>query len=591
MLPPLHKSENMVERKVAATTTPGSVPLLAAASSSNARPSSSLPPPRSYAFLVNLATTSLWAVFKLIDGCLSANAFVWNVLTAHRRRRQSLGRPTATVVVVGGNFAGLSALWQLLAWQRKHPDVALDIILIDKRDYSEYIPGILRLFCEPSGFWDLAQSLPGGSDGVERIKGTVISLVGGGDPSPRGGHGTNKVLTYVPAQPSGGERDATETSAPTTKSLRYDYLILATGATYNEPISPATAKVALGPPTTTNRGTLHDRYREWQKAHERVQGARSVLILGGGAVGVELAAEILDHDDKEKVVTIVNAHPTLVPLFSASVGAYAEDWLSRKGAKVVLGERLRSWNDRSCTLADGTVLHADVVYVCFGNRPNSEMVATGPVTVEATAPGEEMKTESSSSSEMKTKTLFSLTRRRNVVVKDTLQLVIDNDTGGDGGESSDACWFACGDVASPPTNDEKQAFQAEMQGKLAARNVIAMLESSTRGGRPTKPNLFRYPEDVAGGSDRIPLVFVLSLGRYDGVLGFNSLCIPGPVAAIVKWILEHTKVSQMRGRLLGHLVWKIGDAVTLFLSRTLFKPSSPPSQAAAAGLTARTKAQ
>jgi len=73
------------------------------------------------------------------------------------------------------------------------------------------------------------------------------------------------------------------------------------------------------------------------------------------------------------------------------------------------------------------------------------------------------------------------------------------------------------------------------------------------------------------------------LGRYDGVLGFNALVIPGPLAAIVKWILEYTKVLDMKGSLLGHLIWKLADAVVLFLSRTLIVPaqatgSSTPEQ-------------
>lgn len=208
-------------------------------------------------------------------------------------------------------------------------------------------------------------------------------------------------------------------------------------------------------------------------------------------------------------------------------------------------------------MADGTVLRADVVYVCFGSRPNSESVASFS----------SFGTEDGRSSE--SDTFFSLTGRRNVVVRDTLQLVTTDDD-----DSTPTPWFACGDVAKPPTDDEKQAFQAEMQGKVAARNVVRLLESSATTTKRRRPGgLLRYPRDIAG-ADRIPLVFVLSLGRYDGVLGFNSLCVPGPLAAVVKWILEYTKVSHMRGCLFGKLVWKIGDAVTLFLSRTVFRPSS-----------------
>merc|ERR1719343_1817500 len=245
------------------------------------------------------------------------------------------------------------------------------------------------MFCEPGQFWHLAQSLPGATDpgcSFERIQGTVTSIVGVDPVDVAGNHAAQnkspkKVLTYVPGKTTQGGNDnnnyTTDSieAVASTKNLDYDYLILATGATYTSPISPAPTK-AIGRPTNSE-ASLNDRYQEWRKAYERLKVSRSVLILGGGAVGVELAAEILDHDkDSTKTVTIVDAQPTLVPLFPSSVGAYAEDWLSRRGAKLRLGESLRSWNERSCTLTDGTVLNADVVYVCFGNRPNSAMVAT-----------------------------------------------------------------------------------------------------------------------------------------------------------------------------------------------------------------------
>jgi len=531
------------------------------------------------ALLVKSATNLLWIIFRLLEFSLLVSAFLRNNVIGKMRRRTS-GRPKKTVVIVGGNFAGLAALRELQKLQMSHCDEEnLHIILIDKRSYSEYTPGILRLFCEPGYFFHLAQPLPETSDvdgcSFERIQGTVTSIVME-DPTLRDG-GMKKVLTYVPTIEYDRRGNAIEGNArtsATTKNLSYDYLILATGATYTEPISSATPQLAGGPTIATT--TMFGRYEEWKKAHERLNGANRVLILGGGAVGVELAAEILDRDkisttnhqnNQRTTVTIVDAQPTLVPLFPRSVGTYAEDWLSQRGADLRLGESLRSWNDRSCTLEDGTVLHADVVYVCFGNRPNSEMVAAPLWKAEGTGTG-------SASFESDKSCLFSMTRRRNVVVKDTLQLIIRNNKDDDDVGFSDTPWFACGDVASPPSNDEKQAFQAEMQGKLAARNVIKMLESSSLE-KPNEniPSLLRYPVDIAR-ADRIPLVFVLSLGRYDGVLGFNSLCLSGPLAAVVKWILEDTKVSQMRGHLLGNLIWKIGDAVTLFLSRTLLRSPS-----------------
>ena len=60
----------------------------------------------------------------------------------------------------------------------------------------------------------------------------------------------------------------------------------------------------------------------------------------------------------------------------ARVGAHCERWLSRRGVRVVLGARVahidhgdaREADSASCTLADGSVLRADVVYECTGGR-------------------------------------------------------------------------------------------------------------------------------------------------------------------------------------------------------------------------------
>jgi len=562
---------------------------------------------------------------------------------------------------VGGNFAGLAALWQLLSWQRTRTrsrtnhydddDDDVRIVLIDRNDYSEYTPGILRLFCEPGYFFRLAQALPetNQEECFQRIQGTVTSIVSEEDDNNNNSdndndsdnnndndgipnttttyannptrtmtarnseQNANKILTYIPANANA--------NASTTKTLRYDYLILATGATYSAPISPAavnaTATATANSTNTNNNNTnntntnMLDRYREWKTAHARLRGAKRVLILGGGAVGVELAAEIIDHNSNNNnnsnsnsnkragsgpiAVTIVDAKPTLVPLFPKSVGAYAEDWLTQRGAELRLGESLKSWNDRSCTLEDGTVLHADVLYVCFGNRPNSEPVHNSKSK-------SNNNNNNNSNGNGNGNALFSLTKRRTVEVRDTLQLVVvdsndnnDNDNNDNNNDNSIetrlTSWFACGDVASPPTNDEKQAFQAEMQGKVAAWNAIRLLEADLSSSsssnehhqpeRAASPRLLRYPRDIAG-ADRIPLVFVLSLGKHDGVLGFNNVCLPGPLAAVVKWILEYTKVSHMRGRLLGQLIWKLGDGVTLFLSRTLFRPPSTTTATATA---------
>jgi NADH dehydrogenase FAD-containing subunit len=335
---------------------------------------------------------------------------------------------------------------------------------------------------------------------------------------------------------------------------------------------------------------MEGRYQTFLKENRRLEEAHRILILGGGAVGVELASEIVDHFPN-KFVTIIDSQSMLVPTFhNLHVSRYAQQWLRCRGVTLRLGTKLASWNDTSCTLQDGTVLQADIVYVCFGLSPNSNPVV--PLLSSSTS-RDNCRSNKNNSDKSSSPTLFALTRRRNVVVKDTLQVVVTSSLLSSSlpkefRDNSTIPIFACGDVACPPTNNEKQAFQAEMQGQVAARNVLLLLQNSVKQSPSSlssisihnrqERSLYRYPKDIIGTTNGLPLVYVLSLGRYDGVVGFNSFCIPGPLAAVVKWLVEYTKVLQMKGEPLGSIIWKIGDAVTLFLSRTI--ASSPRTSAA-----------
>jgi NADH dehydrogenase FAD-containing subunit len=65
------------------------------------------------------------------------------------------------------------------------------------------------------------------------------------------------------------------------------------------------------------------------------------LIIGGGLVGVELAAEIAEHFPFKKV-TIVHAGPHLLSRNDVPVRAVnnVHDYLTQQGVDIVLGERV-----------------------------------------------------------------------------------------------------------------------------------------------------------------------------------------------------------------------------------------------------------
>jgi len=385
-----------------------------------------------------------------------------------------------TVVIVGGSFAGLAALRHLSSH-----DPGLRVILVDQREYFEYTPGVLRLFCDPHLFKTMARPSPQGTH--EFLLGSVSSVNG----------------DHVIVATAGGPQ-----------RVEFDYLIMATGADYSKPVTPSACET-----------TLACRAATWHKEAAKVQTAESILILGGGAVGVELAAEIVCHFPQKRV-TIVDAAPAVLPLFPPKVAQHAKRWFEDRGVELALGEPLEQWNESSCTFKSGRIISADAIYVCFGSRCNSQCVAGGSMST-------------------------CLGPRKEVRVNDHLQV--------EGWPNV----FAVGDVMAHSAGEIKQAYYAEMNGVAAAMNVIRHSRNEP---------LLKYPDSVAGASVS-PLVYVVSLGRYDGTLGFNDLIINGMVAALFKWIMEWTKVRQMEGRPLGLLIWHIGDEVTFLLSRKVLKPS------------------
>jgi NADH dehydrogenase FAD-containing subunit len=70
-----------------------------------------------------------------------------------------------------------------------------------------------------------------------------------------------------------------------------------------------------------------------QSLNERVKGAKRVLIVGGGSLGVELAGEILTDHPTVKV-TLVQSQDTLLPDMPPKAGAAALWWLQKHGCEV-----------------------------------------------------------------------------------------------------------------------------------------------------------------------------------------------------------------------------------------------------------------
>jgi NADH dehydrogenase FAD-containing subunit len=165
---------------------------------------------------------------------------------------------------------------------------------------------------------------------------------------------------------------AVEPSAITLLSgeeIEAGYIVLATGSRY-----PFPAKT-----DATETEIAHERYRRVQK---ELTAADSILLLGAGPVGLELAGEI-KAEWPAKRVTLVDPAPEILPDNSARLRAELLRQLGDLGVRLVLGTRLAAepptepgrFAPFTAGTESGEEISADLWLRCFGVEPVSGYLA------------------------------------------------------------------------------------------------------------------------------------------------------------------------------------------------------------------------
>jgi NADH dehydrogenase FAD-containing subunit len=214
------------------------------------------------------------------------------------------------VVVIGGGYAGIAAAQAL--------DTAADVTLIDRKPVFFHRIAALRAAVDPAWtdrpFLSYERLLRHGRS----IRGTVVGI----DPDRR------------------------QVRFDTGELIPFDAAIIATGS---EAAQPAQF-------TGTTVGSAAASLQEHQR---RIGDAGSVVVVGGGPVGIELAGEIRAvHPYKS--LTLVQAADALLPGNTPKLGRRAHDLLTRKGVTVRLGHRF------------DTADHVDALVLwAVGNKPNT----------------------------------------------------------------------------------------------------------------------------------------------------------------------------------------------------------------------------
>ena len=108
--------------------------------------------------------------------------------------------------------------------------------------------------------------------------------------------------------------------------------------------------------------------------NEKIESSGSVLIIGGGPTGVELAGEIVvDYPDKK--VTLIHRGPRLVEFIGDKASKKTLDWLTSKKVDVLLQQSVDlgslSDTEKVYKTSGGETVTADCHFVCIGKPLSS----------------------------------------------------------------------------------------------------------------------------------------------------------------------------------------------------------------------------
>lgn len=314
--------------------------------------------------------------------------------------------------------------------------------------------------------------------------------------------------------------------------IRYDYLVLAVGSVSNDFGTPGVREHCI----FLDERSEADRFRR-KLLNQCLRVSRAVaadpasdatvdiVIVGGGATGVELAAELhmsaanlamygLEVFDASRLRTVlVEAGPRILPALPEKLAAAARTELEAIGVRVFTDEMVTEATADGIVTKRGDVIAADLMVWAAGVKGAPFMAEIGGLET---------------------------TRGNQVVVGPTLQ------------SSRDDHIFAIGDCAYyvPPGSERPvppRAQTAHQMADVALHNIRAMI-----AGKPLKPFIYQDHGSL------VSLARYATVGSLMGNLVGGKMAIEGRLARFVYMSLYRMHLIAIHGWLRGLFLIAIG---------------------------------
>jgi NADH dehydrogenase FAD-containing subunit len=348
------------------------------------------------------------------------------------------------LVIVGGGYAGTYAA--------THLEHKFFTTLVDTKHYFEFTPSKLRSLVEP--------------EKCQQVQMNFYTIL----------QQTKLVCSKV--QEVSTDNVTTEDG----EVLPYDYLLICTGSRYHEADFPPFRhnRIPRGNPRTVFASVRSNSFAQY---HDLLMQSQRIVVIGGGTVGVELAAEIIEHCPN-KEVTLVHSKEHLMQRSTGRAIRYAESYFVKNGVRLLLGQKVVAHEGCFFATDNGQIIEADLAFICTGNVANTDFMKQSCFADKLSASGL-----------LQVNDFLQLNGYRNI--------------------------FVAGDITDIPQEEEKLCQTAGAEVAVVIKNLESML---------TNAPLHRYIPS--------PCPMLISLGKVDGIFTYRGFSFTGFLPAIMKEFVE-----------------------------------------------------
>ncbi len=415
------------------------------------------------------------------------------------------------VVIVGGGAGGLELAVRLGRKLRR--DKSVEVMLIDKNATHIWKPllhevatGSMNSYHDEASYQMLARK-----HGFRFVLGRVVNI----DLEER------EVVLAPVADEAGREMMP-------KRSVVYDQMVVSVGSFSNDFGIEGVRKYSRQLDSREQAEQFHKAFTAQLhrvNLHSDAAAKLSVVIVGGGATGVELAADMhnvvrrlreygFEHFSSDRLgVSIIEAAPGLLPRLPDRIGVSVNRELERIGVTVRIGTRVAEVREDAVVTSDGESIPADISVWAAGVRAPSWLAESG----------------------FPTDSLGRIEVERDLRVK------------GNPGV------FAIGDCCACYTTDGEEipprAQAAHQMATIAARNVRAF-----RAGKPLKDFTYRDFGSL------VSLSKFSTIGNLMGNLVRGTVFVEGWIARLVYLSLYRLHQMTVHGKF-STLLIMLGDRI------------------------------